>query len=77
MNFLLKLYQILFMFIVFSDFDYLTFVMIQINSKSMQYISQIFNNFKKYKTKVLSFWVNNDILNKVNGCTECREYPTY
>ena len=65
------------MFIIFSDFDYLTFVMIQINSKSMQYISQIFNNLKKYKTKVLSFWVNNDILNKVNGCIECREYPTY
>ena len=51
--------------------------MIKTNSKSMQYISQIFNNFKKYKTKVLSFWVNNDILNKVNGRTESREYPTY
>ena len=77
MNFLLKLYQILLMFIVFSDFDYLTFIMIKINIKNMQYISQIFNNLKKYKTKVLSFWVNNDILNKVNGRTESREYPTY
>lgn len=65
------------MFIVFSDFDYLTFIMIKINIKNMQYISQIFNNLKKYKTKVLSFWVNNDILNKVNGRTESREYPTY
>lgn len=65
------------MFVVFSDFDYLTFIMIEINNKCMQYISQIFSNLKKYTTKVLSFWIDNDILNKVNGRTESREYPTY
>lgn len=77
MNFLLKLYQILHMFIVFSGFDYLTLIMTEIYSKCMQYINQIFNNFKKYTIKVLGFWVNNDILNKVNGRTGSRGYPTY
>ena len=51
--------------------------MTEIYSKCMQYINQIFNNFKKYTIKVLGFWVNNDILNKVNGCTGSRGYPTY